>query len=151
MNSSMCTVYCHCDWKKIALILLPNKGWEFALWLIRSLLFCSNSWANCSCRSIKKSDVSDSLVFRANRLQKPSKLLKIFVFLVCFWLFQREAWTIPFRCSLLKSELEQFAQIAHDKRAMGAIHSFSQGNRSFAHKKTRESLEKLMSEFPTLS
>ena len=37
------------------------------------------------------------------------------------------------------------------KRAMGEICSFSQVNRSFTHKKTSESLEKPMSEFPTLN
>ena len=34
-----------------------------------------------------------------------------------------------------KSDHERFAPVAHDKRAMGAICSFSQVNLSFAHKK----------------
>ena len=37
--------------------------------------------------------------------------------------------------SLQKSDRERFAQVAHDKRATGAIRSFSLSNHSFAHKK----------------
>ena len=37
--------------------------------------------------------------------------------------------------SLQKSDREQFAQIAHDKRVTGVIRSFSQANCSFAYKK----------------
>ena len=39
--------------------------------------------------------------------------------------------------SLQKSDRERFDQVAYDKRARGAIHSFSQANRSFAHKNER--------------
>ena len=37
------------------------------------------------------------------------------------------------RCCLKKSDREQ---ISYDKRATGAIRSFSEANRSFTHKKT---------------
>ena len=43
--------------------------------------------------------------------------------------------------SLQKSDREQFAQVAHYKRAVGAIHSFSRANRSFAHKKQANRLK----------
>ena len=54
--------------------------------------------------------------------------------------------------SLQKSDCERFAQVAYDRRATGAIHSFSQANCYFAlllTKKTSDSFEKLMGEFPT--
>ena len=53
--------------------------------------------------------------------------------------------------SLQKSHREKFAIVAYYNRATGAIHSFSRANRSFAHKKTSDSLEKQMSEFPNLN
>ena len=48
--------------------------------------------------------------------------------------------------SLQKSDSEQterFAQVAQEKRVMGAISSFSQAIRSFAHKKQAICLKKL--------
>ena len=41
-------------------------------------------------------------------------------------------WVICSRLSLQKSDCEQFAQVAHDKRVTAAICSFSRANRSFA-------------------
>ena len=38
-------------------------------------------------------------------------------------------------CSLLKSDCERFAPVAHDKRRAEAIRSFSKANSSFTHKK----------------
>ena len=51
-----------------------------------------------------------------------------------------------------KSDQEQFAQVAHYKRAVGGIYSFSGANHSFALSLTKrsESVEKPLSEFPTL-
>ena len=58
--------------------------------------------------------------------------------------FLRATGVICSQRSLKKSYCEQitpvtlykrFAPVAHDKRATGAIHSFSQANHSFAHKK----------------
>ena len=57
-------------------------------------------------------------------------------------LFTKELpWTICSRHSLQKSNLERFAQVAHYKRATGAIHSFSWANSSFAHKKRMNHLK----------
>ena len=50
----------------------------------------------------------------------------------------------------LFTDREWLAPFAHDKTSTGAIHSFSRANRSFARKKTSDSLEKPMSEFPNL-
>ena len=99
---------------------------------------------------------------RANRSKK-------IVFFVCFWQissFYAQARIPPVALcpfALFKEQLEQFApeqksncewfaQVAHDKRAMGAICPFSQVNSSFALSltKKRELLKKPMSEFPTL-
>ena len=55
--------------------------------------------------------------------------------------------------SLHKSNREQFAQVAHDKRVAEAVRSFSRAHCSFALSLTKTSEEyhkKLMSEFPTL-
>ena len=61
------------------------QSWKFALSLIRSLLFCSKSlnlnfkerqWANRSCRSFKKNNISDLLVIRANCSLKTSDFLE---------------------------------------------------------------------------
>ena len=55
--------------------------------------------------------------------------------------------------ALFKDQLEQFSPVAHDKRATGAICSFSRSNCSLAFsltKKTSESLKKPMPEFKTL-
>ena len=49
-------------------------------------------------------------------------------------------WTWANR-SLQNIDCEQLAQVAHDKRATWAIFSFSQANRSFAHKKMSDLLE----------
>ena len=57
-------------------------------------------------------------------------------------------WANPSRCSLQMSDRERFAPIAYDKRATGAICSFSWANRFFTHK--NDLLKKPMSEFPTL-
>ena len=65
--------------------------------------------------------MSDSLVIRANCSQKTSNSLKILIFRI-------------FPHSLQKSDREQFAQGAHDKRPRAAIRSFSQANHSFAQK-----------------
>ena len=53
--------------------------------------------------------------------------------------------------SLKQSDPEQFYLVAHDKRAMRAICSFSRANHSFSHKKTSNFLKKPMSKFPTLA
>ena len=53
-------------------------------------------------------------------------------------LFTKESlWANRSHCSLQKSDRERVAQVAHDKRATGAICSFSRANRSFAHKNDR--------------
>ena len=124
--------------------------------------------------SLKKSDVSDSLVFQANGSRKTSDSLEKNIFSYAFdsfsqfppflcpraknscpfllsrsflksdWsdslpsLFTKERpWANRSRCSLQKSDHEQFGQVAHDKRAMGATGSFSWANRPFAHKNER--------------
>ena len=60
-----------------------------------------------------------------------------------------QPWAIRSRCSLKKSDSKRFAQVADDKRATGAFHSFSQANR-FHSQKTSDSLKKPMSKFPAL-
>ena len=52
--------------------------------------------------------------------------------------------------SLQKSDNERFAQVAHDKRVTGAIHTFSQANQSFALSLTKksDSLEKNYEHIP---
>ena len=48
-------------------------------------------------------------------------------------IFKKEQlWANFFRLSLQKSDCEWFAQVAHDKRVTGAIHSFSRANSSFS-------------------
>ena len=98
-------------------------------------------------------------------------------FFICFWQCSPLLCPLANRSlrssliySFLKSDLrdwlhrnrEWFAQVAHDKRATGVIHSFFisevlflWANRSCAYslfrsQKTSKSLEKPMSEFPTL-
>ena len=65
-------------------------------------------------RSLLKSVLSDSL---------PSFFIKEWPWVICSGL----SWQ--------KSTRDWFAQVAHDKRATGVIHSFSQVNYSFVHKK----------------
>ena len=94
---------------------INKQGWEFALLLkIAHFKVFTKKWPSAirSCRSLKKSDVSDLLVIRANCSQK----------------------TIRSHCSLKKSDCEQFAQVAHLKSAKGAICSFLRVYCSFAHK-----------------
>ena len=143
--------------------------------------------ANCSPRSLQKSNISDSLVIQMNNwiALKKQVICSKNVFFVCFWqfspflcprvnrshrsslsrsflksdgsnslslLFKKEQmWANRFCRSLQKSDREQqFAPIAHDKRATRAIHSFPQANRSFANKKHALCFKKPKSEFPTL-
>ena len=97
----------------------------------------------------------DSLVIRANRSQKTGDSLEKFPFLcpranhsrrsslICSFLksdlsdslpplFTKELpWAICSGRSWQKSDREKFTQVAHDKRATGAISSFQQANRSF--------------------
>ena len=76
-------------------------------------------------------------------LSKMSNLLKKSYFL-CFWkffnvfpLFYAKEWiALLALCSVtfLKSDRDKFILVTHDKRAMGAIYSFSRANHSFANK-----------------
>ena len=135
-------MYCSYSWHKplskrqivrdklFVLLKRTRQGWEFTLSLIRS--FPQNRSflrATVSDSLFKKSDVNDSVVIRANRS------IKKFVFFLCFWQF------FPLLCLranhsrlFFKERHEGFAQVAQDKRATGAIRSFSRANRSFAHK-----------------
>ena len=98
--------------------------------------------------------VSDLLMIWVDCSLKTSNLLKKFIFFICFWQFfplfmpKKELLPLLFAHSLFfKEQLERFAPVtlkerpwvicsgAHDKRAMGAIHSFSWASRSFAHRK----------------
>ena len=101
--------------------------------------------------SLNKSDIviRYSLVVQANRLLKTSRFArKIFVWqfspfhaqeriarvaLQSYAIFKITTWAIRSRLSL---------QVTHDKGASGVVGSFSRANRSIAHKKTSESLEK---------
>ena len=141
--------------------------------LLRSLMTKEQLWANLSCRSVKKSDMSDLLVIRANHSFLRAK--NSYSFFLCprvhfshhsllscsllkskrsdslSLLFTKEwPWANLSCCSLQKSDLERFSQVAHDTREMGVIHPFLQVNFSFAHKKTSDLLEKPISEFPNL-
>ena len=132
--------------------------WKFALSLFLSSLKIAHIkehlWAIRSRRSLKKSDceqialdffrkceVSNSLVIWANRSKQWVICSKKHIF-VCFWQFSPlfNPKVICSHCSSLshslqKSNRERFAPFPHDKRAMGAIGSFSRANCSFAHKK----------------
>ena len=108
----------------------------------------------------KRASVSNSLFkkdwtlviqswFRFNQLLTKKWAIRSKIrFLACFWqlfpffcpgahslFFKRATWAIHSNHSLQKSDCERFSQVAHDKRATGAIHSFSLANHSFAHKK----------------
>ena len=81
-------------------------------------------WANCSCHSLKKSNVSDLFVIRVNRLQKQSDLLEKFIFFICYWqffpFFMPKSESLPSLFAHLlffKERLEQFSPIALYKRA----------------------------------
>ena len=79
-----------------------------------TLLFTKERpWVICSRRSLKRSDVSDSLVILANRLQKTRNSLEKFVFFVCFWQF------FPFICPRANSSSSSLL-----------IHSFLKSNLS---------------------
>ena len=55
------------------------------------------------------------------------------------WFFTKEQkWAIRSGCLWHTRDCEQFAQIAQDKKAMGAIHSYSPANHSSAHSLTDE-------------
>ena len=69
-----------------------------------------------------------SMLSRSFKKSKGSNLLLL--------LFSKEwPWANRSCCSLQKNNCEWFASIAHDKRAMWVICSFSWANRSCAHKK----------------
>ena len=97
-------------------------------------------------RSLEKSHVSDSLVNRVNcskiRVNRSKNSYFLYVFDSIFPFFAQEqialathllkaTCPICWRCSLLKSDRERFAQVACDKRAAGVIRSFSRANRFF--------------------
>ena len=113
--------------------------------LLLSLLTYEQPWANCSHRSLKKSKISNSLVFSANGSQKwtnpscPSLLSRFFKEqrsdLLSLLFTKKWQWVNCSRSSLQKSKCEQFAQVVHHKRATGTICSFSWVDRSFPHKK----------------
>ena len=138
-----------------------------------SLFTKEKLWAIRSCRSLQKIDcewfVRDS---RDSLAKKERSARKIYNFL-CFWQFspfgmpmsELLPWLFAHSLSF-KERLEQFAQVAHAKRATGVIrsgrswqksdleqfthialykrttganHSFSRTNHSFAHKKRANS------------
>ena len=82
------------------------QGLKFALLLICSLLF--RSFALCSFAHL------------------------LFALLLKIAHFKERPWAICSLRSLQKSNRERFAQVARDKRAMGAIHSLSWANHSLA-------------------
>ena len=138
---------CHSKKKKnsewIALVALYKRTTMSDLLL--SLLTYEQPWANCSHRSLKKSKISNSLVFSANGSQKwtnpscPSLLSRFFKEqrsdLLSLLFTKKWQWVNCSRSSLQKSKCEQFAQVVHHKRATGTICSFSWVDRSFPHKK----------------
>ena len=75
-----------------------------------SLILLFTKELPCAIRSLKKSDVSNLLVIRANQEQKASDLFEKFLFFVSF---------PPFYAYLLffKEQIEQFAPVALYKRA----------------------------------
>ena len=94
------------------------------------------------------SDVSDLRVIWANRswFERITWTIRFWQFFPFFiskreslfansLFFLRVTLMIRSRHSLQKSNCDRFPQVAHDKRAMGAICSFSRANCSFAHKK----------------
>ena len=133
-------------------IVCCRQGWEFALLLIRSFLFCSKSF-------ILKDDLerfahvalykiateSDSLAkneWIARKIRIFHMFLTVFHFIMPksesspLSRFTKERqWAICSGGSWQKIDCELFAQVTHDKRATGAIRSFSKANHSFVHKK----------------
>ena len=95
------------------------------------------AWVNGSCRSLKKSDVNDSLVTVFPHFMPKSKLLVSLLMLIHSFLksnfsdslpmlFTKEQlWAICSGRSWQKSDCERFAQVAYNKRAKGAIRSFT--------------------------
>ena len=142
--------------------------------LLKISHFKEQLWSVRSCRSLQKSksllllfkkeqcewfarDASESLAKSERFTQKIDSFPPFYaqewiapVTLGSVAFILRATWAFCSWRSLQKSDHERFAQVAHDKRATGAIRSFSQANRSFTHKKTSELLEKPMSEFPIL-
>ena len=115
------------------------QGWEFALFLFRSSLFRSKSlflksncerfalyrrvmranWSRCS---LKKSDVSDSLVICVFALKKRAICSIKFVFLTVFTVFplfmpKNESRLSLFAPSLFSKRESLFCSFAHKKRA----------------------------------
>ena len=96
-----------------------------------------------------KSNMSDFLVNQAARSQNRAIRDSIWQFFNDFPLFYAQERIAPVtlhsvalffgairsRRSLQNYNCERFAHVAHDKRAMGAIRSFSRPNHSLAHKK----------------
>ena len=100
------------------------------------LLTKEQSWANRSRRSLKKGDITDLLVMLANRSQKRAICLKKFLFLVVVDSFSLLS---PFFMSKSESVPSLFAPSL-----------FFTSKSFFRSQKTSNSLEKPMSEFPTL-
>ena len=83
------------------------------------------------------------LWFEWSSLKNEQFAKKNLIFL-CFWkffnafpLFYAKEWiALLALCSVtfLKSDRDKFILVTHDKRAMGAIYSFSRANHSFANK-----------------
>ena len=120
-----------------------RQGWEFALSLICSSLFCSKLLILKSnrerCALLNRAMSVICSWFEPIALKKQAIRSK-FIFFVCFWQFLDSfphwaTWAIWYRFSLKKSNRDRFAQVAHDKRLTGAIRSFWWANRSFARKK----------------
>ena len=123
LNALQC-MYWPASWLPVLLRNLRKiQGWEFTLSLFCSLLFTPSLL----------SLFTPSLLF----LFTPS-LLSLFknkrpwANHSCRSLQKRDHLANSFRCSFQKRDHERFAQFAHDKRAKGAIFSFSPANRSFA-------------------
>ena len=124
--------------------------------LLRSFMTKEIHWSKLSRHSVKMSNMSDSqkknhifcmfltgfhcfspfLCQRANR-ERRSLLSRSFLnsYGSHSLLTKERLWLNSSLCSLQKSDRDQFAPVASDKRATGAIRSFSWAIRSFAHKK----------------
>ena len=106
------------------------QGWEFALC---TFALCSlGPWANCSRRTLLKSDMSDLLLFTSLSLfpsQKMTNSLKKIMFSLCFWRF--------FTAFPHFYAQKQIAPATLYKIAMCVICSFHEWMlfRSFAYKK----------------
>ena len=130
-----------------------RQGWEFTLLLIRSKSLILKSdreqfahvvlykRANRCHRSLKYSNLSDSLAIQVNRSQKTSDWLEKFVFYACFWLFSPfyvQKQIAPVAHSLFfKERLERFAPVVLYKRT-----TVSDLRITLSLTKTSESLEK---------